>query len=208
MRRFWPTALILLAACGDGTLEHDAGVFRRDSGVPRDGGTGGGDGGTGATTILAQFVIDGDTVTVAAGSMVRTPDGRAMTGEHIRLLGIDAPEIAHPERMPPEDADCWGPEAQSRARELMQGHVIELSYDLSCQTPINPNNAEQCGLRDAFGRILAYVSVQDGLVVNEEMIRGGHAFSFRRYTHRFSDRYNSLEDQARASRAGMWGSCP
>ena len=197
--------LALLAACGVGRQgPRDVGVFSVDSGVPHDGGT---DVDAGPNlAIQAGFVIDGDTVRLSAAAAMRTPDNRPMTGESVRLLGIDAPEIAHP----PNPADCWGDEAHARARELMQGRIIELSYDLdpSCTLPIAPARAEDCRLRDQFGRLLAYITLaSDGTVVNERLIREGHARSFRRYPHRFTAQYNAAEDQARNARLGLW-SCP
>ena len=50
-------------------------------------------------------VIDGDTVVVRTGQ----------TTEHVRLLGIDTPEIAHHG----QPGDCFGAEAATRTAELL-----------------------------------------------------------------------------------------
>jgi micrococcal nuclease len=185
-------AVTLLAACGEVNNDReDAGFFTRDSGT-----TSMTDSGTRPTgTILVDVVYDGDTIRVRAGSTVRTPDGRPMNEEHVRLLGIDAPEIAHPEATPPTEAECWGDNAAQAAQMLIGGKIIELEFD--------PEHT----LRDGFNRLLAYVRLDDDRVANEVLIREGHARSFRAFPHRDTEKYNALEAQARDANLGMW-SCP
>lgn len=176
-----------LAACGDvGGDEEDGGVFfsrdamgHADTGIPPSSG------------ILVAAVFDGDTISVEAAASVLAPDGRRLSDSHIRFLGIDAPEIAHP----PQPADCWGPEASMAAHELLAGKFITLEFD---------NTHE---LRDQYDRILAYIHLMDDRVVNEVMLQTGNARSFRAFPHKYTDRYNMLEEQARAQHLGMW-SCP
>lgn len=193
----------LLGGCGAEADRPDVGVFPVDSGVGTDGGRA--DSGPAPMSIQVQAVFDGDTVRVAASNALRTPDDRPMANETIRFLGIDAPEIAHP----PARADCWGDESHARARELLQGRTIRLEYDLdaSCPTPVPASRAEDCHLRDAFGRLLAYVILSDGTSANETFVREGHARSFRAFPHRKTALYNQLEGQARADDIGLW-TCP
>lgn len=201
-----PAALLVglagLAFACDGGRDIPDVIFTPDSGVPDSGRT---DAGPPPTTIQVQAVFDGDTVRVAANSAVRTPDGKPMSGETIRLLGIDAPEIAHP----PNPADCWGDESHARARDLLQGRTITLEYDIDagCPTPVPQARAVQCGLRDAFDRILAYVVISDGSAANETFLREGHARSFRAFPHRKTALYNQLEQEARNADRGLW-TCP
>lgn len=185
-------------------------TFRADSGVRADGGNnpndaGNGDAGTTGQTVLVALVYDGDTARLSAGASVMTPDSRPLSGESVRFLGVDAPEIAHP----PAPADCWGDEAHARARDMLQGRTVTLEYDLDpgCTPPISNSQAEACGLRDDFGRLLAYVHLSDGTVANETLIAEGHARSFRRFTHKYTARYNALEEQARNANLGLW-TCP
>lgn len=193
------SALLALSpyGCGDGDGGDDAGFFVRDGGPdagPRD--TGARDGGGSGGIILVDLVFDGDTIRVRAGSTVRTPDGRPMNQEHIRLLGVDAPEVAHPEANPPRpDPDCWGDEAAAYAQSLLGGKVVRVEFD--------PTH----DLRDDFGRLLGYVILDDDRVANEVLIRQGQATSFRAFRHRDLDRYNDLEGQARDERLGLWSTC-
>lgn len=203
MRRWAFVLLGLGLACGDGTRDSPDATFRIDGGqASPDSGM------IINTTIQVQRVLDGDTVELSAGASVMTPDGRSMSGAHVRLLAIDAPEIAHPEANPPTPADCWGNEAQAAARALMGGRVITLQFDLraiaGCTPPIQRTDAERCGLRDIYDRLLAYVVLPDGTVANQTMVREGNAYSYR---HEVA-LYNQLEDEARAAMRGMWGVCP
>jgi micrococcal nuclease len=206
MSRWVPCSLALslaLAACEDGRAPVDAGFFRPDSGTPDSGA--GRDGSVPMGQIQVQAVFDGDTVRVAASASVRTPDDKPMANEVIRFLGIDAPEIAHP----PMSAQCWGDEAHAYLREQIQGRTVVLTFDVdeACPMPVQPSRAEACHLRDAFGRLLAYVALPDGTVLNERLVRLGHARSFRAFPHKFTTLYNQLEMQARADDIGLW-TCP
>ena len=64
--------------------------------------------------ILVRTVLDGDTIIVSANDTVRAPDGAPLDGERVRLLGIDAPEIAHNG----DPADCWGDNAHEFTRSV------------------------------------------------------------------------------------------
>lgn len=193
------------AGCEEGREVGDAGFFASDSGA----GTvdaGRADGGAlGPMQIQVQAVFDGDTVRVAASTSIRTPDDRLMAGSTIRFLGIDAPEIAHP----PAAADCWGNEAHDRARELLQGRTITLVFDVDpqCPSPVPAARAQDCHVRDAFDRLLAYVVLPDGSVANETFVREGNARSFRAFPHSKTTLYNQLEAEARAANRGLW-TCP
>lgn len=150
--------------------------------------------------ILVKFVLDGDTILVQANDTVRTPDGRPMDGEKIRLIGIDAPEIAHA----PSPADCWGDDAHAFTETAIGGRIVTLDWDTThCNPP-----SQVVGCRDDYDRLLAYVVIGDE-VHNENMVKTGNARVFRgaRFTHRDSAKYSTLESAARAADLGLW-SCP
>ena len=62
---------------------------------------------------LVLRVIDGDTVELE--------DGRV-----VRYLGIDTPETVHPEK----PIECYGPESTERNRELVEWKVVDLQSDV------------------------------------------------------------------------------
>jgi len=63
--------------------------------------------------------------------------------------------------------------------------------------------------RDRYGRLLAYVQVQGGPLVEDELLRGGYARTLTippnddRAAH-----FAALERTARGQRRGRWGACP
>lgn len=185
--------VVLAAACGPTNGDDDIGS--RDAGPTRDAGYQG----TPARNILVRLVLDGDTIIVDASSDIFTPDNRPLDDERIRLLGIDAPEIAHNGNA----ADCWGDESHEFLRSQIQGRTVDLEYDT---TRCRPGSLDRC--RGDFGRLLAYVKYR-GRTINEEALTGGHArvLGGSRFRHRDSQRYDTLEGQAQSANAGMW-SCP
>ena len=192
----------LAVGCAPGALRSDSGVTDVDGGDADAGSTdSGGDAGTrpmfDSQMVRVDFVPDGDTVVMAAGPSVRTPDGRAMDGELIRFLGIDAPETEKPNA----PGECHAEEAQAYLDGLIGGRIVELVFD---ETNCNPQQTRGC--RGEFDRLLAYVRFQ-GRIVNEDMLRLGHARVLRGFTHRDTSIYNDLEREARNQDVGLWA-CP
>jgi len=127
-------------------------------------------------TVVAVF--DGDTVRLASG-------------DQVRLLGIDSPELDHESGR----HQCYALEARDQAQGLLLQQQVRLEYD-----------GEH---RDRHGRLLAYLHLADGRCVNQELIRLGCAWLYR-YRRDFSRRPAFLEAQRDAlqSRRGLWGRCP
>lgn len=114
-------------------------------------------------------VIDGDTIEI--------------NGQHIRLLGIDAPEKAQScYRQSGEPWRC-GPAA-----------AIALSEFIGFQ-PVNclPKNI------DRYGRTVAKCLV-NGNDIEEYLVRNGYAVAYRRY----SMEYIKAENDARDNSKGIW----
>ncbi len=89
---------------------------------------------------LVVRVIDGDTLELASG-------------EKVRLIGLDAPEIGEPCSL----------EAKRRLEELVLGKEVFLVKDVSG--------------RDKYGRLVRHVYL-DGLFVNLVLVEEGLAFAF------------------------------
>jgi len=110
------------------------------------------------------------------------------TGERVRYLNIDANEITN------GHDDCYGAEARTLNESLVAGQEVDLTFDQECT--------------DVYGRLLAYVRVADR-EVNSLLVERGYACALyippdgaARHLE-----FSSLEAQAKASRAGMWGAC-
>ena len=188
MRR---TFFVLIAsfsfvACGPPPVEGPAPNYSTDSGVttPTDAGTT-----VAGPRVQVRQVIDGDTIILTATSDAKTPDGRNLSGETVRLLGVDAPEVARPPQTP--TSDCYGDEARADARDLMQGRTVTLAYGTS-------------NYRDTYGRLLAYVVFSNGEIANETLIENGSARSYDRFSHRYRSRFEAAEKRARDQNLGVW----
>ncbi|OIQ02804.1 MAG: hypothetical protein AUK36_05240 [Zetaproteobacteria bacterium CG2_30_59_37] len=119
-------------------------------------------------------VLDGDTF---VGNM----------GEHIRLLGINTPEIAH-EASP---AQPMGDEATQALTKLIAGKSVRLDFDKQ--------------RKDDYGRTLAQLYLRDGTWVNGEMVRLGmaHVYTFTPNL-RWAAPLTLLEAGARQRQTGIW----
>ena len=124
---------------------------------------------TATNTISVTIVIDGDTVVISSG-------------EKVRYIGIDTPEVF------PEEA--FGQEATKANRELVLGKSVRLEKDIS-ET-------------DKYDRLLRYVWVDDTMV-NVELVRRGLAVA-KAYPP--DTKYRALleaaESEAKLVGRGMW----
>ena len=125
------------------------------------------------TAGFVQSVVDGDTIVLD-------------TGERLRYIGVDTPELFG-------DPECGADEATALNRQLVQGRSVELL----------PGPQE----RDEFGRLLRYVFA-DGVFVNAELVREGMARAQMFHSEeRFAQVLVQLEVGARNARQGFWEDC-
>lgn len=130
--------------------------------------------------LLAAFLLT-SAHPCAAGEFyrcMRVLDGDTIELETIgkvRLIGVDTPE---------------SPPHAVYTRKLVSGRNVRLEYDVE--------------RRDVFGRTLAYVYLEDGTLLNAEIIRSGHGRAYLKYPFRFRDEFMALEREAREARRGIW----
>jgi len=122
--------------------------------------------------------LDGDTIELA-------------TGEKIRYLMVDTPEISHNST---EVAECFGDEAKQFNTDLVEGQVVTLVYDTECT--------------DRFNRLLAYVSLGDR-EINTLLVERGFAcvLHIPPNGNDRADEFQSLESAAKQQDKGLWGVC-
>jgi micrococcal nuclease len=126
-------------------------------------------------------VIDGDTIEVEI-------DGETYT---VRYIGIDTPETVHPS----EPIEWMGPEASEANRRLVEGETVYLEEDVS-ET-------------DQYGRLLRYVFLEDGTMVNAALVEMGYAqASTYPPDVRYQDLLLEAEQEAREEEQGLWGPTP
>lgn len=100
-------------------------------------------------------VIDGDTIKLS-------------TGVHVRLIGIDTPESRYNKKLERDAARSrkdineilkMGKIASGFTKGLVEGKTVRLEFDMD--------------KRDRYGRLLAYVYLEDGTFVNAKIIGRG-----------------------------------
>lgn len=132
-------------------------------------------------TFRVVHVVDGDTLDIDA------PDhGKPKT--RIRLWGVDTPEVAHGG----QSEMHFGPEAKTFAEKILDGKDVHIV--------LSPKRT-----RDKYGRLLAYVLLErGGTMFNEMLIEEGRAYADTRFRHSYEKRFEDAEKRARQSGAGLW----
>jgi endonuclease YncB( thermonuclease family) len=108
-----------------------------------------------------------------------------VSGRHIRLYGIDAPEASQ---------TCGRADGNTyRCGDTATGFLSVLIG----------RGAVSCRYMDTdiYGRTVAVCHSYDGLELNREMVSGGYAVAYRRY----STDYVSAENSAKSEQLGIWG---
>ena len=123
-------------------------------------------------------VIDGDTVELSNGQLVR-------------YIGIDTPEMRHRVNGAwVRDPEPYAQEATEANRRLVEGKLVRLEYD------VQP--------RDRYGRWLAYVFVE-GTMVNEWLVQKGNAQLLTIPPNvKYVERFRRAAATARHEQRGLW----
>lgn len=123
-------------------------------------------------------VVDGDTIEVRLNGL---PD-------RVRFVGVNAPETSG-------QAECYAREAAAYVDRLLPyGAQVGLERDISD--------------RDQFGRLLRYIWLADGRLLNVLLVSEGYAQSSSFPPDvRYQDQILSAQRSARESGKGLWGSC-
>jgi micrococcal nuclease len=131
-------------------------------------------------TGVAVRAVDGDTLEV------RLDDGDVET---VRLIGVDTPETVKPDT----PVQCFGPQASAFEHRDTEGRRVRLVV-----------GAEP---RDFYGRLLAYVFV-DNRFLEVELLRRGLARTLTFHPNdRFAPRFEKLERIAAKRGKGLWNAC-
>ena len=110
---------------------------------------------------------------------------------HIRIAGVDAPELAH-----------WGREAQPYSQE---------AFEWLTQYILNRRVRAHIYRRDQYDRVVAQVFVRRWFIKKDiglEMLRHGLASVYEAKTGsefgQFEQQYRDAEEKAKAQKVGMW----
>lgn len=106
----------------------------------------------------------------------------------VRLIGVDTPESVHPDK---EKNTEYGKQASNYTKSLIENKTVKLEFDVS-QT-------------DKYGRLLAYVYLENGEMLNEKLVKEGYA-KVATYPPnvKYVEKFESLQKQARENKVGFW----
>jgi endonuclease YncB( thermonuclease family) len=126
------------------------------------------------------YVVDGDTLDIAC------PDGLDDT-TRIRFWGVDTPETVKQDT----PVQHYGPEASALTKKLTLGKTVTLEL-------------VESNTRGNHGRLLAYIILPDGRMLNRVLLDTGHAYADPRYAHPRKQEFIDAMDAARHARRGLW----
>ncbi|MBI4033477.1 thermonuclease family protein [Candidatus Saccharibacteria bacterium] len=129
---------------------------------------------------VSQF-IDGDTIAVNMNG----------TTEIIRMIGVDTPETHRPNT----PVQCYGPQAADFTENFIGKKKVRLQAD-----PLNTN-------RDRYDRLLRYVYLPDGTMLEEAIISQGYGFAYTLFPYQKIEEFKGYETVAKAVGRGLWTAC-
>ena len=125
-------------------------------------------------TAVVGRVIDGDTFVL-------------LSGERVRLIGIDTPEYEPWKNR----VDFYGLEASNYSRKLLSDKKVVLEFDVKD--------------KDKYERTLAYVYLEDGEFVNRRLVEEGYARAkYYAPNGRYRVIFKEAEEKARLAKKGIW----
>ena len=137
--------------------------------------------------ILVTRAVDGDTL-------------KLENGERVRLIGIDTPEMHDSDKLNRDSRRNkqdvrtikeLGRRAWEFTKQLVEGKRVSLEFDVEKY--------------DKYGRILAYVYLQDGTFVNAKIVEEGYASLMTIPPNvKYAQLFLRLYQQARDNRRGLW----
>ena len=129
-------------------------------------------------SFLIKYVYDGDTAVLN-------------TGEEVRYLGIDAPEIGHNGRK----SEFMALESKNYNLRIVRGFHVRLEFDEE--------------RKDRYGRLLAYVFLDNGEMVNALLVKKGLAFvMINKPNTKYLPLLLDCQRKAMSEKVGLWSKPP
>lgn len=136
-------------------------------------------------TFRVTHHVDGDTFDIDI------PDGNH-SRTRLRLWGVDTPETVKP-HTPPQH---FGKEASEFVKQQTFGKDVKIELEPGK----NP--------RDKYGRLLAWVTLPDGRLLNRVLVEDGYAYVYlgegSQYDHHLRSEFIRLQKQAMDAGRGLW----
>lgn len=126
---------------------------------------------------FVKRIVDGDTIVVDFNGK----------GEKVRLIGMNTPESVKPNT----PVQPYAIEASNFTKKMVSRKYVRLEFDVQ--------------ERDKYGRLLAYVYLPDGQMLNEVLIEDGYARLMTIPPNvKYVDRFVKLQKKARDGKKGLW----
>ncbi|HKI59822.1 MAG TPA: thermonuclease family protein [Mariprofundaceae bacterium] len=124
---------------------------------------------------------------VTVGKIYDGDTFKTTSGEKVRLLGINTPEVARNDKPGQPLAE----QATAELKQRIQGKTVRLAFD-----------SER---KDRYARLLAHIYLRDGTWINSKMIELGLAHSYT-FAPNFQQSSTLLEREriARSQKLGIW----
>jgi micrococcal nuclease len=128
-----------------------------------------------STVALSQTIVTGKVVSIADGdTFTILVDGNKQV--KVRFHGIDCPE----------SNQDFGTKSKQFTSQLAFAKMVKV----------------QVNDTDRYGRSIGIITLPDGKILNEELLKAGLAWHYKHYDK--SERYALLENQAKADKVGVW----
>lgn len=138
--------------------------------------------------LYVQRVVDGDTIKLS-------------NGQRVRLIGVDTPELHYSEKLLRDSRKTkkdirtiqeLGRRASEFTKKLCDNKKVRLEFDVE--------------RHDRYGRLLAYVYLEDGTFVNAKIVEEGYGQIMTIPPNvKYADYFLKLQAKARESGKGLWG---
>lgn len=129
---------------------------------------------------VSRFV-DGDTIEVSMNGH----------NEKVRLIGVDTPETHKPNT----PVQCYGPAAAAYTKNTIGQQPVRLQAD-----PLSTD-------RDRYQRLLRYVYLPDGRLLNRQLIGEGYGFYYPYFPFTKATEFERSQQTAMAGHKGLWANC-
>jgi endonuclease YncB( thermonuclease family) len=151
----------------------------------------------GVATYVSRSGSGDETADSGAGReiVISTGDGRAFLAEVVDVTDGDTLEVAGPngrQQVRLNGIDC--PEISQSF-----GHTAKL---LTSDMALHRQLTVRVNGRDNYGRTVADLVFPDGRVLNQELVKAGLAWWYRKYSG--DSQLATLENEARTTRLGLW----
>lgn len=132
-------------------------------------------------------VIDGDTVKVC---FYNEKPENCQKEEIIRLIGVNTPELnLHNEN----DAQYFAKEAYEYTNKFWKKDVYVFLDDVT-------------GYRDKYSRLLSYIKLTDGRILNKDLIENGYGYYYGnfKFNKKMMNEFLKAQEYAEKNKKGLW----